>query len=528
MGLVAIVFYLYIGILRAKMKKKIVLRRIFHRERWRYGMFFSYDPGLASVVKKVPGSCYSNTYRCWYVDDNEDNLKQMLNFLRKHADVDITGILPSSGNDTQKADDEADRRESKKVISILSADKDQNDLSPEVTVSPGLSEKSERSVIRKRYGPVEFTIDEGNDKLIIKFTGGYNPEWIDELRSYGRAWFDPHRLEWVLDWSRLTVDSLSDYFSTKGVEVIVKRNKISTKVKGLREERGVAIRERTLGHETMEGMDNVRRYLVGKRYSTSTVEAYTSLLGLFFKYFLPKSASEVTEEDISDFFHDHILFHKYSASYQNQVISAIKIFYMLNGSGSVDSSSLGRPRRSRALPKVFSKEEVKIILSSTRNLKHRLLLWMIYSCGLRRSEATNIKINDLDRERGILNIMEAKGKVDRIVPVSGMVWDKIDEYLESYHPVVWLFEGQTGGRYSSESVYRVFKQALKNAGIKKEVGVHSLRHSYATHLHENGLDIRYIQELLGHKSTRTTEIYTHVSRRNLVAIKSPIEDLDLK
>jgi integrase/recombinase XerD len=201
---------------------------------------------------------------------------------------------------------------------------------------------------------------------------------------------------------------------------------------------------------------------------------------------------------------------------------------MLNGTSALDTKSLGRPRRIRALPKVFSKEEVKVILNSPRNSKHRLLLWMIYSCGLRRSEVTNIMLKDLDRERGILNIREAKGMVDRIVPVSDKVWVKIDEYRESYHPAIWLFEGQTGGRYSSESVYRVFKAALKRAGIRKEVGVHSLRHSYATHLHENGLDIRYIQELLGHKSTKTTEIYTHVSRRNLVAVRSPIEDLDIK
>jgi integrase/recombinase XerD len=128
----------------------------------------------------------------------------------------------------------------------------------------------------------------------------------------------------------------------------------------------------------------------------------------------------------------------------------------------------------------------------------------------------------------VLNIIQGKGMVDRVVPVSGKVWEKIDEYLESYKPSLWLFEGQTAGKYSTESVYRIFKEALKKAGIKKDVGVHSLRHSFATHLHENGLDIRYIQELLGHKSTRTTEIYTHVSRRNLVQVRSPIEDLELK
>ena len=140
----------------------------------------------------------------------------------------------------------------------------------------------------------------------------------------------------------------------------------------------------------------------------------------------------------------------------------------------------------------------------------------------------NIKLTDFERDRGILNIKEGKGMVDRIVPVSEKVWEKIEEYKAAYRPKVWLFEGQNGGKYSVESVYRVFKEALKRAGIKKDVGVHSLRHSYATHLHESGLDIRYIQELLGHKSSRTTEIYTHVSRRNLVMIKSPIDDLDLK
>lgn len=203
------------------------------------------------------------------------------------------------------------------------------------------------------------------------------------------------------------------------------------------------------------------------------------------------------------------------------------MFYQVNGSHEIDSSSLVRPRRGRSLPKVFSKEEVKSILNASRNIKHRLILWMIYSCGLRRSELINIRLTDLDRSRSILNIRQAKGKIDRFIPVSEKVWEKIDEYKVAYEPDVYLFEGQGGGRYSSESVYRVFKEALKRAGIKKDVGVHSLRHSYATHLHENGVDIRYIQELLGHKSTRTTEIYTHVSRRNLIAVRSPIDDLDL-
>jgi len=248
---------------------------------------------------------------------------------------------------------------------------------------------------------------------------------------------------------------------------------------------------------------------------------------LFFKYFNNRDPNEISEEDISEFIEDHILKLGYSASYQNIIISAIKMYYNINGNRRVNTDSLKRPRRSRALPKVFSKEEIMEIFSATKNNKHKLILWLIYSCGLRRSEVINIKLTDLETERGVLHIREGKGNIDRMVPIPQKVWEKIRAYIKGYKPDIYLFEGQTGGKYSVESVYAVFKHSLKLAGIKKDVGVHSLRHSYATHLHEGGLDIRYIQELLGHKSSRTTEIYTHVSRRNLFAIRSPIEDMDL-
>jgi integrase/recombinase XerD len=248
---------------------------------------------------------------------------------------------------------------------------------------------------------------------------------------------------------------------------------------------------------------------------------------LFFKYFHAKDPVDITEGDISEFIEDFIIRSGYSASYQNIIISAIKMYFTLNGQRRISPDSLKRPHRSRALPKVFSKEEVMQIFGATKNNKHKLILWLIYSCGLRRSEVINIKLTDLDTDRGVLQIREAKGNTNRMVPIPGKVWEKIRAYIRIYKPVSYLFEGQTGGKYSAESVYAVFKHSLRLAGIKKDVGVHSLRHSYATHLHEGGLDIRYIQELLGHKSTRTTEIYTHVSRRNLFAIRSPIEDMDI-
>jgi integrase/recombinase XerD len=503
------------------MKKKVTLKRILHHNVWRYGIYFNYDPAIISVVKKMPGVLYSGTNKCWHLPAEESALKAILSALRDIADIDISRI--SSPSEAGKDDHNQGRFSEITVNSEESHDAGMESVH-QVTVSH-VSGSSRAGI---NFGPVRFSIRDSDSRLIIKFLGRYDPDWIREIKSYGRVFYNKVSREWLLQWSQITVDSLADYFMSRGIEVKVEKAVIPVLLKEKRSNCGTEVRDRKIDDRTEEGIRNVKRYLDENRYSANTTDAYISLLKLFFKYHNTKSPAEITEGDITDFFHDYVFANKYSSSYQNQMISAIKLYYSINGNGNVRIMNLVRPRRGRSLPKVFSKEEVKKILSATHNLKHKLILWIIYSCGLRRSEVINIRLRDLNRERGILNIIEAKGMVDRIVPVPAKVWEKIDEYLESYHPVIYLFEGQSGGRYSVESVYRVFKRSLRRAGIDKEVGVHSLRHSYATHLHESGLDIKYIQELLGHKSMKTTEIYTHVSRRNLMDIRNPIDDMDLK
>jgi|WetSurMetagenome_2_1015567.scaffolds.fasta_scaffold07375_3 integrase/recombinase XerD len=516
------------------MKTKIFLKRILHRDRCRILLSFRYDPVLTGRVRQIKGCLYSGTHKGWYVDDNENNLKQILQFLKDDADIDLSELTHASPvqtvpevravteppeKDSQKSypGDAIPESDCKKSVIIDSND----ELIP--------ANRTIRKVVgRERFDPVEFRINEEDGRLSVRFTGFYDKSWIDEIRSFGRFVYDETNKEFLLPWSVMTGDSLSDYFASQGVAVNIIKAVPSPIVKNARRELGDEIRNRVLGERAIDSLEIMRRYLDGVRYSNRTNESYISLLEFFFKYFHERDPLEIPMEEVSGFVYDFIILNGYSASYQNQMISAIKTFYRISGRSRVELEIIERPRRSRALPKVFSKEEVKRILNSTRNTKHKLILWMIYSCGLRRSEATNIRLTDLDRERGILHIREGKGRVDRIVPVSAKVWEKLDEYIEGFHPVKYLFEGQTGGKYSVESVYRVFKQALHSAGIKKDVGVHSLRHSYATHLHESGLDIRYIQELLGHRNTRTTEIYTHVSRRNLRDVRSPIEDLDVR
>jgi len=177
----------------------------------------------------------------------------------------------------------------------------------------------------------------------------------------------------------------------------------------------------------------------------------------------------------------------------------------------------------------LSKEEIKLILNSPKNIKHKAMLCLLYSCGLRRSEILNLKITHVDSKRKLLIIKQAKGKKDRVVPLSEKIIFQLQEYYKLYRPKIWLFEGQyPGEQYSERSLASVLKQALSIAKIKKPVSLHWLRHSYATHLLENGTDLRYIQEILGHKSSKTTEIYTHVSTKSLQNIKSPFDDLDIE
>jgi integrase/recombinase XerD len=506
------------------MKTKITLSRIFHRGGWRILASFKYDPDLTKSIRQVEGICYSGTYKGWYLPDNKEGLSQILNIFKGKADVDMTAL--SKNPEKETAEIQAEKLPEEKII-VPSSKHEESVGVVDDEIIP--SEKNIKKVIeRRRFSPVEFRINEQDGRLAIRFTGYFDQDWIREIVSFGKYFYDEANQEFLLPWSVMTGDSLSDYFASRGVEVKIIKSLPTEDQKSARKEMGDEIRTRSLNEKGIEGLKLMSQYLDEVRYSSRTNESYLALLEMFFKYFNEKDPLEISMKEVAEFVYDFIVVNGYSASYQNQMISAIKTFYRISGKKKIELELIERPRRSRALPKVFSKEEVKRILNATRNTKHKLLLWIIYSCGLRRSEVTNIRLTDLDRDRSILHIREGKGRVDRIVPVSAKVWDKIDEYIDGFHPVKYLFEGQNGGRYSVESVYRVFKEALHKAGIKKDVGVHCLRHSYATHLHETGLDIKYIQELLGHKSTRTTEIYTHVSRRNLIQVRSPIEDMDVR
>jgi site-specific recombinase XerD len=235
----------------------------------------------------------------------------------------------------------------------------------------------------------------------------------------------------------------------------------------------------------------------------------------------------VNEQDVQKFLQKMIQ-DKKSNSYVNQMINSIKFYYEVVKQMPNRFYSVDRPIQNESLPKVISMVEVSSIIKNTSNIKHRCIVSLLYSAGLRRSELLNLKLNDIDSKRMVILVKNAKGNKDRLTILSRSVLDDLRIYFKQWKPKEYLFEGENGGKYSSTSVMAIINKASKKANIKKKISPHILRHSFATHLLENGTDLRYIQRLLGHSSTKTTEIYTQVAINHVQKIVSPIDLINLE
>jgi integrase/recombinase XerD len=264
------------------------------------------------------------------------------------------------------------------------------------------------------------------------------------------------------------------------------------------------------------------------RYSKNTIKTYKGLFEEFINYYHKFDIDLIDEKMIIAFLQYLVIDRKISLSYQNQSINAIKFYYERVLGGNRKIYLIERPKREKALPVVLNEEEVIGTIRQVTNIKHKAIIMLIYSAGLRLSELRNLRIKDIDRERMQVFVRQSKGRKDRYTLLSKKVVPILDKYLQEYHPKEWLFEGEKGEQYSDSSVQTIVKDAYRRAGIKKRASTHTLRHSFATHLLENGTDIRYIQVLLGHESVKTTEIYTHMTTKGFDQIRNPLDELDIE
>lgn len=365
---------------------------------------------------------------------------------------------------------------------------------------------------------------QGSDYLLLLFE--YNNSLIEEVKGLKGAFWNSSLGGWQVSFHFYPLAELLSYF--KGI-AILDYSKINEPIK----EKNNVKKKTTkpdlvsLTQDSLESIQDFKKYLEQLRYSESTILTYTEALRIFVRFSENKPLDQINKSDIEKFNSDYIIKYQFSSSYQNQVINALKTYFSKRRSIFFDIDELERPRKEYKLPVVFSLSEVEQLLNCIDNLKHKAMLTLIYSCGLRCGELLSLKIESVDSERMTIHLHGAKGKKDRIVPLAPSALALLREYYLNYKPKIYLFNGESSFQYSSTSLQKVFRKAILKAGIRKKATLHTLRHSYATHLLESGVNLRYIQDLLGHNSPKTTQIYTHVSSEESRKIVSPLEKINL-
>lgn len=354
----------------------------------------------------------------------------------------------------------------------------------------------------------------GKAVVILRFD--YNQELINRVKSIGGARWSQSKKYWYFIKEEFHLSKVFEslqpisYVDYSALKTNSKTNQIPQKSK-------------TVTKPKVELPEAYYNVLDQKRYSESTKATYINYFGDYVRHFSGRALEEISIEEINNYLLGLIRNKKISSSQQNQRINAIKFYYEKVLGLEKQYYNLIRPKKAKTLPKVITEEELFKMLEVASNNKNKVIIGLIYSAGLRRSELIQLRKQDIMTDKGMIFVRGAKGKKDRTTLLSDMVCGLLDTYFKEYKPNYWIVEGPARKQYSGTSVLNIIKNTAKKAGLSRTVTPHMLRHSFATHLLEQGVDLRHIQILLGHASSKTTEIYTHVSKKSLANIKSPLD-----
>jgi site-specific recombinase XerD len=275
-------------------------------------------------------------------------------------------------------------------------------------------------------------------------------------------------------------------------------------------------------------VQQLRQEMEYRNYSEKTVNTYCSLMSTM-EFDLSKTLHFISVDELKSYLHHALIEKKLSSTYINQNISAYKIFVQDVLKQDWNNIRIKRPRREKKFPVVLSVKEVERLIAVTTNLKHRVMLMLMYSAGLRKMELKQMKPSAIDSERMLVHISQGKGKKDRYSILSAKTLEHLRLYYKLVRPKIFLFEpqGKKGNMVSDGTIDHIVKKSAEYAGIKKHISAHTLRHSFATHLLEKGVNIKLIQNFLGHTSIRTTTVYLHLTNFNPSSVTSPLEEMDI-
>ena len=538
---------------------KISVSKQNHRNESRLKLEFEYDKTIIGLVKQIEGAGWSRTMKAWHVPDTEEKLRQLKVMLAEHELV-LAGELESPKLiETQAVPvkDAPVKNVGIEVINrkiLIKMPKNEADINfiKSLRYSRWLNKEylwqvpdypGNIDLIKSHFGSrihslnihdaIDVPPNTGNQKTIaknevlflktrtgrIRIFSGFNKKLIEAIKAIPYNRWDAKNKWWTIPFSETFMAQLTAVCQTENLKVILEE-----------EPAGEA------GVKRISPLDvpNYRRapeaYInkhIELKHSPHTIKNYVSAFEEFINYHYRLDIDSITEPQILEFVRFLITERKVSTSYQNVSINAIKFYYEQVLKGQRKFYFVDRPKRDKTLPIVLNIEEITAMIKVTTNIKHKLIIMFAYSSGLRLNEIISVRLSDIDRERLQLKVNQSKGRKDRYTILSGKLLSVLDVYLDEYAPDDLIFTGVGGKAYSDKSVQEVVKNAAKKAGLIKDVTPKTLRHSFATHLLENGVDLRYIQELLGHSSSKTTEIYTHVTTKGFENIKSPMDGLDI-
>ncbi len=444
-------------------------------------LFYYENDTVEEALQSLSFVYYSHHYRCYYIRDRQELIRKLRYELRACAYVSDKYINPEALQELFR----------QRGIASLNANN--------AKAFEGVP------LVRCIYA---------NNKCYLLLP--HKQKWTVFLLELG-CQYEAKRHVWIVPEPEKKIGTLKRYFNHQGCQFKEEARHGDKKSQHLKRQ------DYKQDKEIQDFIKILTLQGAGKR----TIENYACQIKKMKDYYEGRSVNEISDEEIRDylFFLREEL--SYSWSSQNIVVSAVKRYMLALTEREVNELLIPRPVTKRSLPRVLEKEEVEAILRQKIFIKHKCMLYLLYATGIRCGELINLKVEDVKFDNNVIVIKRGKGDKSRIVSMPVRLKQLLLDYLRKEQPSIYVFEGQNGGKYSPSSVQRVVKNTVLKAGIDKRVTPHMLRHSFATHLHDSGMDIRNIQKLLGHRSTKTTEIYTYISKRDISKLKSPLDDLDV-
>ena len=509
----------------------ITAELIIHRGTERIKLVFGFDDAIKSKVRSIEGAAWSMTHKAWLVPNNDQSIDKLMQ-LFPDLKLPVARAKPEVAAQKVAETPESNASTGKKLIRvevirkkiILKMPKNDADIVFirslkysrwvtsgyfwEIPNYPGnldllkdhFRERIDELIIHEKFDIAvanEKRTMTVNDLLIIKTKTGrlkliftFNREFMNFLKKFPYHSWNSKNKWWTIPFSEKYLEDLKLYAAEKDYKVVYEEEPA--------EDKGVKRISDFDIPNYRECPEEMILKLKEIRYSEKTIKVYRAAFEEFINYYHSYEINTIDEKMIIQFLRYLVMERKVSTSYQNQSINAIKFYYEKVLGGQRKFYFIDRPKKEKTLPTVLNEDEVKRLFASVENIKHRCILMLAYSAGLRLGEIVRMRLTDIDRERMQIRVEQGKGKKDRYTKLAVKFQKVMDEYIEAYKPKVFLFEGAKGDEYSRGSIQNIIKAASAKAKIEKNVTMHTLRHTFATHSLENGTDLRYIQSLMGH------------------------------